>query len=51
MAHDPRGIMPFRLRGTNRIFETTAWAAYRTEYDATYDDEAVGIANHEKAMK
>jgi hypothetical protein len=24
-------------RGANRIFETTAWAAYRTEYDATYD--------------
>jgi hypothetical protein len=39
------------LRGANRIFETTAWAAYRIEYDATYDCGAVGIANHEKAMK
>jgi hypothetical protein len=40
-----------RLREVNRIFETTAWGAYRTEYYATYDYKAIGIANHEKAMK
>ena len=40
-----------RLREINRIFETTAWGAYRTEYYATYDYKAIGIANHEKAMK
>jgi hypothetical protein len=40
-----------RLREINRIFETTAWGAYRTEYYATYDYKAVGIANHEKAMQ
>ena len=38
-----------RLREINRIFETTAWGAYRTEYYATYDYKAIGIANHEKA--
>ena len=40
-----------RLREVNRIFETTAWGAYRTEYYATYDYKAIGIANHEKAAK
>jgi len=40
-----------RLREVNRIFETMAWGAYRTEYYATYDYKAIGIANHEKAMK
>jgi len=39
-----------RLREVNRIFETTAWGAYRTEYYATYDYKAIGIANHEKAL-
>src|SRR6185312_6752203 len=39
-----------RLREINRIFETTAWGAYRTEYYATYDYKAIGIANHEKAQ-
>ena len=38
-----------RLREINRIFETTAWGAYRTEYYATYDYKAIGIGNHEKA--
>src|SRR5690242_12093660 len=38
-----------RLREVNRIFETSAWGAYRTEYYATYDYKAIGIANHEKA--
>jgi len=38
-----------RLREINRIFETTAWGAYRTEYYATYDYKAIGMANHEKA--
>jgi hypothetical protein len=39
-----------RLREVNRIFETTAWGGYRTEYYATYDYKAIGIANHEKAQ-
>jgi hypothetical protein len=39
-----------RLREVNRIFETTAWGAYHTEYYATYDDKAVGIGQHEKAQ-
>src|ERR1700751_1401032 len=40
-----------RLREVNRIFETMAWGAYRTEFCPTYDYKAIGIANHEKAMK
>jgi hypothetical protein len=39
-----------RLREVNRIFETTAWGPYRTEFYPTYDYKAVGIANHEKAQ-
>jgi len=39
-----------RLREVNRIFETTAWGSYRTEFYPTYDYKAVGIANHEKAQ-
>jgi hypothetical protein len=39
-----------RLREVNRIFETMAWGAYRTEFYATYDFKAIGIANHEKAQ-
>ena len=39
-----------RLRGVNRIFETSAWGSYRTEFYATYDFKAIGIANHEKAQ-
>jgi hypothetical protein len=38
-----------RLREVNRIFETSAWGAYRTEFYPTYDYKATGIANHEKA--
>jgi len=38
-----------RLREVNRIFETTAWGPYRTEFYPTYDYKAIGIANHEKA--
>jgi hypothetical protein len=38
-----------RLREVNRIFETAAWGAYRTEFYPTYDYKAIGIANHEKA--
>jgi len=37
-----------RLREINRIFETTAWGAYRTEFYPTYDYKPIGIANHEK---
>jgi hypothetical protein len=39
-----------RLREVNRIFETTAWGAYRTEFYPTYDYKAIGIANHDKAQ-
>jgi hypothetical protein len=39
-----------RLREVNRILETTAWGAYRTEFYPTYDYKAVGIAAHEKAQ-
>lgn len=38
-----------RLREVNRIFETSAWGPYRTEFYPTYDYKATGIANHEKA--
>jgi hypothetical protein len=38
-----------RLREVNRIFETMAWGAYRTEFYATYDYKAIGVANHDKA--
>ena len=38
-----------RLREVNRIFETAAWGAYRTEFYPTYDYKAVGMANHDKA--
>jgi hypothetical protein len=40
-----------RLREVNRIFETTAWGAYRTEFYPTYDYKAIGMANHEKAKQ
>jgi hypothetical protein len=39
-----------RLREVNRIFETAAWGAYRTEFYPTYDYKAVGMANHDKAQ-
>jgi hypothetical protein len=39
-----------RLREVNRIFETSAWGSYRTEFYATYDFKAIGIANHDKAQ-
>jgi hypothetical protein len=39
-----------RLREVNRIFETSAWGSYRTEFYATYAFKAIGIANHEKAQ-
>ena len=39
-----------RLREVNRIFETTAWGSYRTEFYPTYDYRAIGIANHDKAQ-
>jgi hypothetical protein len=38
-----------RLREINRIFETTAWGVYRTEFYPTYDYKDTGIANHDKA--
>ena len=40
-----------RLREVNRIFETSAWGAYRTEFYPTYDYRSIGIANHEKAKQ
>ena len=39
-----------RLREVNRIFETMAWGAYRTEFYPTYDYRAVGLAAHDKAV-
>jgi hypothetical protein len=39
-----------RLREVNRIFETTAWGVYRTEFYPTYDYKAIGTANHDKAQ-
>jgi hypothetical protein len=39
-----------RLREVNRIFETTAWGSYRTEFYPTYDYKAVGMTNHDKAQ-
>ena len=39
-----------RLREINRIFETTAWGSYRTEFYPTYDYKQVGISNHDKAQ-
>jgi hypothetical protein len=38
-----------RLREVNRIFETTAWGSYHTEFYPTYDYKADGIAKHDKA--
>lgn len=40
-----------RLREVNRIFETSAWGTYRTEFYPTYDYKAIGLANHDKAMQ
>jgi hypothetical protein len=40
-----------RIRELNRVLEDTAWGAYRTEFYPTYDFKAVGVAEHEKAIK
>jgi len=40
-----------RLREVNRVLEDTAWGAYRTEFFPTYDYKAVGLGEHEKALK
>jgi hypothetical protein len=40
-----------RLREVNRLFETMAWGAYRTEFYPTYDYKAIGIAAHDKAVQ
>ncbi len=40
-----------RIREINRVLEDTAWGPYRTEFFPTYDYKAVGLAQHEKAMK
>jgi hypothetical protein len=39
-----------RLREVNRIFETMAWGAYRTEFYPTHDYKPIGLAAHEKAL-
>ena len=39
-----------RLREVNRIFETTAWGAYRTEFYPTYDYKAIGVGQHDNAQ-
>jgi hypothetical protein len=40
-----------RLREVNRVLEDTAWGSYRTEFFPTYDYKAVGMAQHEKALR
>ena len=40
-----------RLREVNRLFETMAWGAYRTEFYPTYDYKAIGIAAHDRALQ
>lgn len=40
-----------RLRELNRVLEDTAWGAYRTEFYPTYDYKAVGLEQHDKAMR
>ena len=40
-----------RLREVNRVIENSAWGAYHTEFYPTYDYNAIGIANHEKAKQ
>jgi hypothetical protein len=40
-----------RIREVNRVLEDTAWGSYRTEFYPTYDYKAVGMAEHEKALK
>lgn len=40
-----------RIREVNRVLEDTAWGAYRTEFFPTYDYKAVGLAQHDKALK
>ena len=39
-----------RLREVNRIFESTAWGAYHTEFYPTYDFKPDGMAKHDKAQ-
>jgi len=39
-----------RLREVNRIFESTAWGAYHTEFYPTYDFKADALAKHDKAQ-
>lgn len=46
-----RRLPASRLREVNRIFENTAWGAYRTEFYPTYDYRAVGLASHHKAQQ
>src|SRR6202140_4468528 len=38
-----------RLREVNRIFATSAWGSYRTEFYLTYDYKATGMAKHDQA--
>ena len=40
-----------RIREINRVLEDTAWGPYRTEFFPTYDYKAVGLGEHEKAIK
>ena len=39
-----------RLREVNRIFETTAWGSYRTEFYPTYDYKAIAQGLRDKAL-
>ena len=40
-----------RIREINRVLEDTAWGPYRTEFFISYDYKAVGMAQHEQAIK
>jgi hypothetical protein len=43
-------LLASRLREVNRIFETSAWGAYHTEFYPTYDLKSVGLDLHAKAQ-
>lgn len=40
-----------RLREINRVLEDTAWGPYTSEFYITYEYKAVGMAEHEKALR
>ena len=40
-----------RLRELNRVIEDTAWGPYTTDFHPTYDYKAVGMEQHERALR